>query len=319
MNSQPGDTKDRRETRGLALGVLGVLIFSLSLPATKAAVPVFGAWTVGIGRAVIAAALAGLVLAATRTRLPQPSLRRSLLVVAGGVVLGFPLFTALALQYVPASRGAIVVGVLPAATAAVAAIRHGERPSLRFWLAAVAGLATVVVFAVLTGSGGRPEPADGLLLLAVASAAVGYAEGGVVSSQIGGWQTISWALVFALPVTLPVTIAALAVTDIAEITTKAVLGFGYVAVFSMFLGFFAWYAGMGRAGVARVSQIQLAQPVLTLVWASVLLDESVTFGAILAATGVLLSIVATRRAPIRPSSASLPIDSPVHSQAQNAT
>jgi len=319
MSSEPGASRARREAVGFGLGVLGVLIFSVSLPATKAAVPVFGAWTVGIGRAVIAAALAGIVLGVTRTNLPPAAVRRGLLVVGGGVVLGFPLFTALALQYVPASRGAIVVGVLPSATAAVATLRHGERPSLRFWLAAVAGLVTVVVFAVATGSDGWPEPADGLLLLAVAAAAVGYAEGGVGSSQIGGWQTISWALVFALPVTLPITIAAVAVTDVQELTTKAVFGFGYVAVFSMFLGFFAWYAGMSRAGVARVSQIQLAQPVLTLVWASVLLDESITFGAIVAATGVLLSIVATRRAPIRRPEGSLPIDSAVHSQTQNAT
>ncbi len=305
MSSDGVGAERQRVSQGMALGTLAVLMFSFSLPATKAAVPVFGAWTVGIGRAVVAAGLAAVVLAITRTKPPPREVRRSLLLVAGGVVLGFPLFIALGLQSVPASRGAIVVGILPAVTALVATLRHGERPSRTFWLAAGAGLATVVVFAVVTGSGGRPEPADGFLLLAVVAAAIGYAEGGTVSKQIGGWQTISWALLLALPVTVPITLAAVLLTDIGEITVKALVGMAYVAVFSMFLAFFAWYAGMSRAGVARVSQIQLLQPVLTLIWAAQLLDESVTLGAIVAATGVLFSVLATGRAPIRRAPVSL--------------
>ncbi len=283
---------------GLALGALGVLTFSFTLPATKAAVPVFGGWVVGIGRAVIAGALAAVVLRATRTALPPRPVRLRLMIVAGGVVIGFPLFTALALQFVPASRGAVVVGVLPSATALVATLRHGERPSARFWMAAAGGLATVVLFAVFTGAEGRPEPADGLLLLAVAAAAVGYAEGGWVSSRIGGWQTISWALVFALPLTVPVAGVALLVDGIGRPTAASVAGMIYVSVFSMFLGFFAWYAGLARAGVARVSQLQLMQPVLTLIWASVLLGEEISVAAALAATGVLGFVLAARSAPI---------------------
>lgn len=213
-------------------------------------------------------------------------------------MIGFPLFTALALQYVPASRGAIVVGLLPTATAAVAAIRHGERPSLQFWAAAMIGLGAIIAFAVFTGTDGRPEPADGLLLLAVLAAAIGYAEGGAVATKIGGWQTISWALVFALPVTVPATAVALMVNPIGELTTKSIVGFGYVCVFSMYLGFFAWYTGLSMAGTARVSQIQLLQPILTLVWAALLLDESITAGAVVAALVVVGSVVASRRAPI---------------------
>jgi drug/metabolite transporter (DMT)-like permease len=298
MTNKGSAIQQRSEAIGLALGAIGVLVFSMSFPATRASVPVFGGWVVGIGRAVVAAALAGVVLTVTGAPKPPPDLQRRLLLVAGGVVLGFPLLSALALEYVPASRGAIVVGGLPVATAAVAAIRHGERPSTRFWLAAAAGAITVVAFATATGSGGRPEPADGLLLLAVVAAAVGYAEGGSLSQEIGGWQTISWALVYATPVTVPFTVGAMLLTDIGTVTTTSVLGLAYVSVFSMFLGFFAWYAGLSLGGTARVSQIQLLQPILTLVWASILLGETITVGAVAAAVGVVASVLAARRAPI---------------------
>ncbi len=299
MGSHSSVTRDRSEALGLALGALGVLIFSFTLPATKAAVAVFGAWVVGIGRAVVAGVLAAAVLKARGAHLPNRAVRRSLAIVAAGVVVGFPLFTALALEYVPATRGAIVVGVLPAATALAATLRHGERPSIQFWIAATGGLATVVIFAIVTGANGRPEPADALLLLAVAAAAIGYAEGASVSAQIGGWQTISWALVFSLPVTVVVTVTALFINGVGEPTAKGLIGMAYVSVFSMFLGFFAWYAGLTIGGVARVSQIQLLQPVLTLLWASLFLGEEVTLAAGLAAVAVLGFVVATRRAPIR--------------------
>ena len=297
-----GPPRADTERLGLALGALGVLIFSFTLPATKAAVPVFGGWVVGIGRAVVAGLLSVVALGVSRTPLPGRRDRWRLLVVAAGVVVGFPVLTAVALQYVPATRGAVVVGLLPGATAVVATLRHGERPSARFWLAAAGGLVTVVVFAVSTGPGGRPEPADVLLGLAVAAAAVGYAEGAAIGVRIGGWQTISWALVLALPVTLPVTMVAFLARGgpggLGDPTAGAVLGLVYVSVFSMFLGFFAWYAGLGRGGVARVSQIQLLQPVLTLVWASLLLGERLTPGAVVAATVVTAFVVATRRAPV---------------------
>ncbi len=297
----------------MALGAVGVLIFSFTLPATKAAVPVFGGWVVGIGRAVVAGLLSALVLRWDRTPLPSREDLRRLAVVAGGVVVGFPLFTAVALQYVPATRGAVVVGLLPGATAVVATLRHGERPSVRFWLAAGGGLVTVSIFTVMTGAGGRPEPADALLGLAVVAAAVGYAEGASLGTRIGGRQTISGALVMALPVTLPVTAVAFlsrgGVAVLADAGIGAVAGLVYVSVFSMFLGFFAWYAGLGRGGVARVSQIQLLQPVLTLGWAALLLDETVPPTAVVAAVLVTGFVVAARRAPVRRAGADL------HSQA----
>ncbi len=293
---------DPSESLGLVLGGVGVVIFSFTLPATKAAVPVFGGWVVGIGRAVGAGFLSVVVLSLTHTPLPSRRDLKGLLVVAGGVVVGFPLLTAIALQHVPATRGAVVVGLLPGATAVVATLRHGERPSGRFWLAAAGGLATVTVFAFATGAGGRPEPADALLGLAVAAAAIGYAEGAAVGTRIGGWQTISWALVLSLPLTLPTTVVAFvaqgAIEGLGEPSLGAVAGLLYVSVFSMFLGFFAWYAGLGRGGVARVSQIQLLQPILTLGWAALLLGEKVTPGAGVAAVLVMGFVVATRRAPV---------------------
>lgn len=287
-----------RETLGLVLGFGAVLAFSLTLPATKAAVPVFGGWTIGIGRAVIAAALAIVLLAAKKVDLPDRRFLRPLAFIAFGVVFGFPILTALALEHVPATRGAIVVGLLPATTALVATIRHGERPSRGFWLAAGGGLLTVVAFAFLSGSRGKPEPADLLLALAIVAAAIGYAEGAEVSKSIGSWQTICFALVLSLPITIPAAIIAVWKHGVIEPTTSAIAGLAYVSVISMFLGFFAWYAALSMGGVARVSQIQLLQPVFTLGWAWLLLGERVTAGAILAAVAVAGFVWLSRRATV---------------------
>ncbi len=283
MTPKDSAIANRREAIGLGLGFLAVLSFSLTLPATKAAVPVFGGWTIGIGRAVIAGLLALVLLLIKRQPLPSPKEARSLAIVALGVVFGFPIFTALALEHVPASRGAIVVGVLPSTTALVATVRHGERPSSGFWFAAAGGLITVVAFAVLSGSRGRPEPADILLAIAVLAAAIGYAEGAEVTKTLGSWQTICFALVLSLPVTVPGTAFALAQHGISEPTMLAYLGFAYVAVISMFVGFFAWYAALSLGGVARVSQVQLLQPIFTLGWSWLLLSESVGVGVLVTA------------------------------------
>lgn len=298
MSEKTTATDPRQEALGLGLGALGVLIFSFTLPITKSTVPVFGPLVVGIGRAVGAAALALIVLRVKKVPLPERRLRGRLLITAAGVVFGFPLFTALALQHAAASRGAIVVGILPAVTALVSTIRHGERPSRQFWLAASGGLITVVIFAIVTGTNGRPEAADGLFLLAVLAAAIGYAEGAAISREIGGWQTISWALVVSLPLTIPITVLAINSHGVENLTGTAILGLVYVSFGSMFLGFFAWYAGLSMAGVARVSQIQLIQPILTLVWSALFLDETITTAAVIAALMVLGFVVATRRAPV---------------------
>ena len=234
-----------------------------------------------------------LVLAATRAPRPTPTQWRSLALVALGVVVGFPLFTSLALRDLPASHGAVVVGMLPAATAVAAVLRAGERPTRAFWLASAAGLAAVLAFALTRGGGDLGAP-DLELLAAILLCALGYAEGGRLSRELGGARTICWALVLSLPMTVVITGVALG-HDGAHAGATAWLGFAYVSVISMFLGFFAWYAGLARGGVAKIGQVQLAQPVLSLLWAALILGESVGPATVLAALVVLACVVATQR------------------------
>ncbi|HEX8704951.1 MAG TPA: DMT family transporter [Myxococcaceae bacterium] len=265
-------------TEGLVLGVVAVTAFSLSLPATRAAVPELGGTVVGLGRAVVAAALAAAVLAVRRERLPERKYWPRLALVALGVVVGFPLLSAHALRDMPSTHGAVLVGLLPAATAVAAVLRARERPSPAFWLASAAGLVCVLLFATAQGAG-RLTAGDGLVLLAVAAGALGYAEGGALSRELGGWRVICWALVLSLPVLVPV--VALAVDEhVWQASARAWLGFGYVSVVSMFLGFFAWYRAMALGGVARMGQLQLLQPLLSLLWSALLLGEHVSRGAL---------------------------------------
>ena len=291
------------ETAGLRYGLVGVLGFSLTLPATRVAVAYLDPSVVGLGRALVAAALAGLLLAITRQRRPGRAEVGSLAIVAGGVILGFPFLSAWALRQVPAAPGAIVTGLLPLATALAAAIRIGERPSWQFWLASLAGSAAVIGFAVVTGGGGL-HAADLALLAAVAAGAVGYAEGGRLARTLGGWQVICWALLLAAPfVSIPVGLALW--QHGANAPPAAWLGFGYVAVISQLLAFFAWYRGLALGGVARVSQIQLLQPFLTLLASALLLHEQITPATLLVALAVLLSVALGRRAvvarpPVKP-------------------
>jgi drug/metabolite transporter (DMT)-like permease len=284
---------------GVVLGALGILGFSFSFPATRLAVADLDPWLVAFGRATIAAVLAAGYLVATRAPRPSRTDVRSLAIVATGVVVGFPLFSSLALRGETAAHGAVVIAFLPAATAVAAVLRAGERPSRRFWLASAVGLVAVLVFVVgsagaeLSGSGVRT--ADLFLLAATGLCAIGYAEGGALSRSLGAAPTICWALVLSAPVTASVAIAAAATTGLHAGTT-AWLGFAYVSAISMFLAFFAWYAGLARGGVARVGQIQLAQPVLTLGWSALLLGEPVGPLTVLTALVVLASVAATQRA-----------------------
>jgi drug/metabolite transporter (DMT)-like permease len=188
-----------------------------------------------------------------------------------GVVFGFPILTAYALHHVPAAHGSVVTGLLPLATAGVAVVRVGERPSPAYWACSVIGLAAVIAYVARRG-GGSLHIADLLLVLAVFAASVGYAEGALLSREMPAWQVISWALLLALPVTVPVTLATLR-RDMHEATLGQWSAFAYTAVLSAFVGFFAWYAGLARAGIARAGQLQLAQPALALLWAWPLLGE----------------------------------------------
>jgi len=282
----------------LLLGFLGVVGFSGSLPATRVAVEELDATFVGLGRAVVAAALGAVLLLILRQPRPRRDQLGRLALVALGVVIGFPLFTALALRELSSAHGAVIVGLLPAATAGMAVARAGERPSPGFWLASGAGLVAVLGFAATQGAG-LPKPSDGLVLAAVAFGALGYAEGGALARELGGWQTICWALVVAMPVVVPLAFVAALQGDLSA-GAGAWAGFAYVSLISMFLGFFVWYAALARGGVAKIGQVQLAQPVLTLVWSGALLGEEVGLATVAAALLVLASVAAVQRTRVEP-------------------
>ncbi|MCB9735325.1 MAG: DMT family transporter [Deltaproteobacteria bacterium] len=269
-----------------ALGVLG---FSGSLPATRAAVAGLEPATVGLGRAVVAAALAASALLATRSRLPPWRLVPRLALVAACVVVGFPLLSALALREVAASHAAVVVAIAPLATALFAVALAGERPPRRFWVASTVGAGAVLVYVATSAGLG---PADLTLAGAALVVALGYAEGGRLARELGGWRVIAWALVIASPVALALTPWP---ADPAAVPASAWLGFAYVSVVSMFLGFVAWYTGLARGGIARMGQLQLLQPFLTLVWAALLLGEEPGPGAFLAVLVVVGAIAASAR------------------------
>ena len=280
---------------GLALGALGVLAFSMSLPATRVAVHELDPWFVAFGRAVGAALLAAAYLRSTGAPVPSRTQWRRLSIVALGVVFGFPFFTSLALTSETAAHGAVVVTVLPAITAVFAVLRAGERPPVTFWLASAGGVGAVLTFLGTSGAvHGRLSVADLYLLAAVLLCGLGYAEGGALARELGGARTICWSLLLALPATLPIALVA-AVAHPPTAGGEAWAGFAYVTVISMFLGFFAWYAGLARGGIAKVGQIQLAQPLLTLIWSALLLGEAVTPAAIVAALVVLGCVVLLQR------------------------
>ena len=248
-------------------------MFSFTLPMTHIAVAELAPLFISNGRAVVAGALAIAVLAVSRQARPRGSQWWRLAIVAGGVIFGFPLFTSFALQTVPSSHGAVVIGLLPAATAVAAVIRGRERPSLAFWIASGAGVLAVILFVALAAGGLQGlRPGDLLLLGAVVTAAIGYAEGALLSREIGSWQTICWALVLSLPITITITTVNV-LPGWPQASAPAWLAFAYMALFSMFLGFFAWYRGLAIGPIASVSQIQLVQPVLTIVWSALLLGE----------------------------------------------
>jgi drug/metabolite transporter (DMT)-like permease len=280
----------------LFLGFLGVLAFSFTLPATRVAVEELDPTVVGIGREALAALPAAMLLVLLRGPKPKRSQLIRLALVALGVVFGFPLLTALALRELTSAHSAVVVGLLPAATAVAAVMSAGERPSRGFWLASVSGLVAVLGFAASQGAG-LVSGGDLLILAAVALGAIGYAEGGALARELGGWRVICWALVLSTPVSVPVALVAAAGSDL-HASGDAWLGFAYVTAVSAFLGFFAWYAGLARGGVAKIGQVQLIQPLLTLAWSAALLGEHISVATLLASVAVVASVVATQRARV---------------------
>jgi drug/metabolite transporter (DMT)-like permease len=286
-------TAFQKERTSFIYGFIGVLIFSLTLPATHMAVAGLDPVFVGLGRAIVAAGLSGILLLITRQPLPPLRSLPNFAIVVLGVVIGFPLFSAIAMKDAPAAHGAVITGLLPLATALCGVWRAGERPSGSFWFFATLGSLLVVGFAWVSGSNSI-RPADWALLGAVAAAGLGYAEGAVLSRTIGSWQVICWSLILAVPVLLPIVWQHVP-TQIAEIPLKAILGFLYVSVFSMFLGFFAWYRGLALGGVAKIGQIQLLQPFLTILASAAFLGEPLSVTTFGFALGVILCVALGRR------------------------
>ncbi|MFC8103494.1 DMT family transporter [Streptomyces sp. NPDC057363] len=279
---------------GTLQAALGVVAFSLTFPATAWGLEGFGPWSLIAVRSILAAVIAGVCLLALRVSLPERRHWFGLAVVGGGVVLGFPLLTTLALQTSTTAHAAVVVGLLPLTTALLSALRLGTRPSRTFWFAALAGAAAVLAFTVQQ-SGGALTTADALLFGALLVCAAGYTEGGRLARVMPGWQVIGWALVLCLPLTVPMTAVALSFEPV-HLTAHSVTGLLWVAVGSQFLGLVVWYRGMAAIGVPKASQLQLAQPLLTLVWSVLLLGEHLTVAAPLTAAAVLICIAVTQRA-----------------------
>ena len=295
--------RDADAARGLWLGLLGVAIFGLTLPMTRLAVgttdqPQLSGLFVAMGRAVVAAALSAAFLWATRAPRPRREDLWPLALTAMGVVLGFPLFTSLAMRHVEAVHASVIVGVLPLATAAVGAYLHRQRPSNGFWVCAALGSVLVVGFAILrSGSAGLAlHPADLLLLAAMGCAAIGYAQGGQLSQRMRADHVICWALVIALPVTLPL---ALWTQPQETIAASAWWAFAYVSVFSMWIGFFAWYRGLALGGTVRVSQVQLVQPFLSMLFAVPLLGETLDAVTLGFAAAVIATVFIGKKMPVQ--------------------
>jgi len=292
MNNQ-----NESQSAGWITGFIGVLIFSGSLPATRLAVLQIDPVYLTVIRASIAGILGGALLLVFREKLPTPSELISLALVSGGVVIGFPLFSALALQYVTSAHAIVFIGLLPLSTAIFAVLRGDSNPSWRFWMFSLTGSAAVAFFALMKDQSGGDFSLYGnvMMLLSVIVCGYGYAEGARLSRTIGGWQVICWALVLALPLMLLLSVV-LRPDSFAGIEVPTWLGVGYVSLFSMLIGFFFWYHGLARGGAAGVGQLQLLQPFFGFVLAAFVLGEPVSMAMMLVACVVVICVAAAKRA-----------------------
>lgn len=305
----PGSLSD--ETRGLWLGVLGVVIFALTLPMTRLATggveaPQLSPWFVTFGRAAVAGVLSLAWLAVTRAPLPQRGQWGPIAFTALCVVVGFPLLMSLGLRQVQSVHASVILGILPLSTAVIAALAYRQRPSRGFWACAALGSALVVLFAALQAPAGAPlgvHWADLLLLGAMLSASFGYVGGARLTPSLGAERVICWVLVLSLPVTIPVTLATWPQQPVAA---AAWGGFAYVALFSMWIGFFAWYRGLALGGVAKVGQVQLLQAFLTLGFAAAINGEAIGWDTALFAAAVVACVAVGRRLPVARGPATVP-------------
>ncbi len=282
-----------KTTSGWFNGFLGVLIFSGSLPATRVAVMDFSPVFLTVTRAALAGLLGLALLLAFREKRPSRDDLISLTIVALGVVVGFPLLTALALEHVTSAHSIVFIGLLPLATAIFGVLRGGERPRLAFWLFSCLGSALVAGFALSRGLSASPV-GDALMLAAIVVCGLGYAEGGKLSRRLGGWQVICWALVISLPLMLVLALITFP-PSLAGISMPAWVSLGYVSLFSMLIGFVFWYRGLAQGGIAAVGQLQLLQPFFGLALAAFLLHEQVSAAMVAVTLGVVLCVAGAKR------------------------
>ncbi|MBV4457823.1 DMT family transporter [Pseudomonas sp. COR58] len=281
------------KTSGWINGFIGVVIFSGSLPATRLAVLEFDPVFLTVARATLAGLLGLCLLWLFRERRPARDQWWPLVIVALGVVLGFPLLTALALQYVTSAHSIVFVGLLPLATAVFGVLRGGERPRPVFWIFSLLGSALVVGFALAQGLSASPT-GDLLMLAAILACGLGYAEGAKLSRTLGGWQVICWALVLALPAMAALSLWRMPVS-FSGISATAWTCLAYVSLFSMLIGFVFWYRGLAQGGIAAVGQLQLLQPFFGLALAATLVHEQVSLGMLAVTLGVILCVAGAKK------------------------
>ncbi|SHF94677.1 DMT family transporter [Chryseobacterium sp. OV279] len=274
-------------------GFIGVVLFSGGLPATKLAVMEMSPIFVTIVRAAVAGILALMVLWIGKEKRPEKKQLFPLLLVSIGCVVGFPLLSALALQYLTSAHSIVFLGMLPLATAVFGVLRGGERPHPVFWFFSVVGSLLVIGYAVSQGISASPV-GDVLMLLAVILCGMGYAEGAKLSKTLGGWQVISWALVLALPLMIPLFFIYFP-ENIETVSFQGWFGMAYISLFSMFIGFIFWYKGLAQGGIATVGQLQLLQPFFGLGLAAYFLHEQVSIGMVVVTIGVILCVAGTKK------------------------
>lgn len=280
-------------SNGWMNGFIGVAIFSASLPATRVAVAEFDPFFLTVARASIAGIVGAVLLLVLKQNFPRKSDISSLVIIAFGVVVGFPLFTALALQHITSAHSTVFIGLLPLSTAIFGVLRGGDNPRPAFWIFAIIGSALVAGFAAMQDFSGS-WLGDIFMLAAIVVCGLGYAEGALLSRKLGGWQVISWALVLSLPVLLPIAYATLPVS-LNNITQPAWIALGYVSLFSMLIGFIFWYRGLAQGGIAAVGQLQLLQPFMGLVLAALLLGEHVSLLMGIISLAVILCVIGAKK------------------------
>ncbi len=286
-----------QKTIGTLYGALGMVSFSLTLPATRAAVLHIHPAVIAFGRPLISAIFAGALLIATRQPFPDRRYWGSFALIIIGLVIGVPLTFSWGMHALPSTHGAITLGLLPIATAAVGAMRAGERPSKRFWIASAIGSVTVLAWAWMNGAG-HIQAGDVILLLSVAASALGYAEGARVARDMSGWQVTSWAIVLGAPLHVIPLALALRAHPPTAVPLSSWAAFAYIILVSQWLGMFAWLKGLSTGGIARIGQIQLLQPFCTFAFAAAFLHETVTLAMLIAAGIVVASVAVARNAPI---------------------